>query len=101
MRRSRGSSSSFVFLLILAGVVCLFIGVFYWGLNNLSRQAVQTFGPPGIDLNAIEQMTYSAKLLMNKENLMEPLDPSGQQQPFRWKWASRLIQLPSGCKNWG
>jgi UPF0755 protein len=83
MRRRRRSYSSFLTLLILTGVVCLFIGVlFFWGLNSLSRQAVQTFGPPGIELNAVEQMTYSARLFMNEKNLMEPLDLSGQEQTF-------------------
>lgn len=83
MRRRRRSYSSFLTLLILTGVVCLFIGVlFFWGLNSLSRQAVQTFGPPGIELNGVEQMTYSARLFMNEKNLMEPLDLSGQEQTF-------------------
>ncbi|MGD0003042.1 MAG: endolytic transglycosylase MltG [Anaerolineaceae bacterium] len=81
MRRRRRSFSS-LFLLILSGVVCLFTGAFFWGVNSLSRQAVQTFGPPGIDINAFEQMTYSARLVMNKKNLMEPVDLSGQEQPF-------------------
>jgi len=82
MHRSRSSKASFLILFILAGVVYLFIGVFYWGLNSLSRQAVQTFGSPGIELNSVEQMTYSARLFMNEKNLMEPLDLSGQEQPF-------------------
>ncbi len=82
MHRRRSSISSFLILFILAGVACLFVGVFYWGLNSLSRQAVQTFGSPGIGLNSVEQMTYSARLFMNEKNLMEPLDLSGKEQPF-------------------
>jgi len=82
MHRRRSFNSSYLILFILAGVVCLFIGVLYWGLNSLSRRAVQTFGSPGIELNLVEQMTYSARLFMNEKNLIEPLDLSGKEQPF-------------------
>jgi UPF0755 protein len=82
MHRRHSFNSSYLILFILAGVVCLFIGVLYWGLNSLSRRAVQTFGSPGIELNLVEQMTYSARLFMNEKNLIEPLDLSGQEQPF-------------------
>ena len=67
---------------MLAGVACIFIGVFYWGLNSLSRKAVQTFGSPGIELNTVEQVTYSVRLYLNEKNLVEPVDLAGQAQPF-------------------
>jgi UPF0755 protein len=82
MRKSRRSYSLFVLLLALAGLACLLIGGFYWGLNTLSRQAVQTFGPPGIELNSLDQITYSVRLYLNEKNLVDPVDPSGQEQPF-------------------
>jgi UPF0755 protein len=62
-------------------VACLFIGAFYWWLNSLSRQVVQTFGPPGIELNVVEQVTYSVRLYLNEKNLVEPFDQAGQAQP--------------------
>jgi len=80
--RRRSSNSSFIILIILAGVACLIIGGLYWGVNSLSRKAVQTFGPPGIELNTIEQVTYSARLYFNEKNLIEPVDPTGAKQPF-------------------
>ena len=80
--RTRRSSSSFVFLLILAGLACLAIGGLYWGINSLSRKAVQTFGPPGVELNTVEQVTYSVRLYLNEKNLTEPLDLAGSPQPF-------------------
>ncbi len=78
----RRSYSSFVFLIILAGAACLVIGALYWGVNSLSRQAVQTFGPPGIELNTVEQITYSVRLYLNEKNLMDPADPAGEAQSF-------------------
>jgi UPF0755 protein len=81
-RNRRRSSSSFVFLLILAGAACLVIGGLYWGINSLSRKAVQTFGPPGIELNTVEQVTYSVRLYLNEKNLVEPADLAGSKQPF-------------------
>jgi UPF0755 protein len=81
-RSRRRSSSSFIILVILAGVACLIIGAFYWGINSLSRKAVQTFGPPGIQLNTFEQVTYSVRLYLNEKNLVEPVDSAGQAQPF-------------------
>ena len=82
-RRMRRSYSSFVILLVLAGLACLVIGGFYWGLNSLSRRAIQTFGPPGIELSSFEQVTYSVRLYLNEKNLEDPLDPAGQEQPFK------------------
>ena len=82
MRKSRRSYSLFVLLLVLAGLACLLIGGFYWGLNILSRQAVQTFGPPGIELTSFDQITYSVRLYLNEKNLVEPVDSAGQEQPF-------------------
>jgi UPF0755 protein len=78
----RRSYSSFVFLIILAGAACLVIGALYWGVNSLSRKAVQTFGPPGIELNTVEQITYSVRLYLNEKNLMDPADPAGEAQSF-------------------
>jgi UPF0755 protein len=80
--RRRRSYSSFIILLILAGVACLAIGALYWGINSLSRKAVQTFGPPGIELNPVEQVTYSVRLYLNEKNLIEPVDTAGEVQPF-------------------
>ncbi len=82
MPRRQGSYSSFIILIILAGAACLFIGALYWGVNNLSRKAMQTFGPPGIQLNPVEQITYSVRLYLNEKNLMEPADTAGEAQPF-------------------
>jgi UPF0755 protein len=82
IRNRRRSYSSFVLVIILAGVACLIIGALYWGINSLSRKAVQNFGPPGIELNMVEQITYSARLYLNEKNLVEPVDLAGSPQSF-------------------
>ncbi|MBE3143421.1 MAG: endolytic transglycosylase MltG, partial [Planctomycetes bacterium] len=52
-------------------------------VNYLSRSVVQEIGAPGIELNPLEQMSYSFRLYLNRSNLIEPADPTGQPIPFQ------------------
>jgi UPF0755 protein len=49
----------------------------------LPNRAEAAFGPPSPSLNLVQQTYFSALLLLNKNDLTSPFDPSSEKQPFQ------------------
>jgi UPF0755 protein len=80
-KRSRSNLYGLI-IVVVTGLVCVVIAGSFFGVNNLSRSVVQEMGAPGIELNPLEQISYSFRLYLNRSNLVEPVDPAGEPIPF-------------------
>jgi len=82
---SRPSFFRFILLLLVSGL-CLGVMVLGFTSLYLSERTAISFGPPAAGLSWLEQSYLSAQLLLQADDLLTPLDPSGEPQPF-------LVQL--------
>jgi UPF0755 protein len=74
-----------VFSILIIGVVlliCLATITAWLGLLELSNQAEARFGSASPSLSFLHRLRLSATLLMNQDNLTEPVDAFGVEQPF-------------------
>ncbi len=62
-------------LFVMAGILVLVV-------VGIPSMAAQTYGPAGRNLDAVQVVQYSAKLLWDDGLLTRPRDPSAQAQPF-------------------
>lgn len=76
---------SVVYPLILIGLVvlaCLATITIGLGLLELTNQAETSFGPASQSLNLVQRLRLSASLLLNRDDLTQPSDTLGIEQPF-------------------
>jgi UPF0755 protein len=72
-----------LFVLLLAGAVCLCLSSGYIGLIQIPARAAQLYGPPSAALGPLEKIYLSAQLLSQKSSLTTPLGPSAAPRPFQ------------------
>ena len=68
--------------LTLLIILCLSALLAGW-LLTLPGQAERAFGSPYDEIDPLQRIYLSAALLTQKEDLIHPLDPLGESQPFR------------------
>jgi UPF0755 protein len=81
-RRRRSNRIGLVFLAMMTLICVVGAGLFF-GAYYLSQSVKQEIGASEINLNPIEQLSYSIRLYLNRSNLTEAVDPAGQSIPFR------------------
>jgi UPF0755 protein len=74
-----------VAILALLSLICLGLIAAGWAVNQLPAQALLTFGPPAPGLNAYQRYSLSARLVLNKDQLLTAHNPQGAPQPFEIK----------------
>lgn len=72
-------ASCFLPLVALAIMCAVVVGLFVLGVPG---QAEKLFGPPSPQLSSLQRYRLSAQLLLQKELLLKPADPSGGAQQF-------------------
>ncbi len=71
-----------VFVGLLLVLFCLSgLGVF-WSIQQLPRWAAEQFGQPAPYLTQWDRLTYSVRLLMNRDDLLTPLNATGTERQF-------------------
>ncbi len=78
-------SSPSIFRLLFFAVLllaCLGVAGLAWGMQSLPRAATREFGSASSALSRTERLSYSVRLLFNKENLTQPASSNGSPQPF-------------------
>lgn len=70
-------------LLILGLILCIAAGLIGWLLYRVPLEAEEIFGKPGTNLGTMQRYTYSVQLLLNVNNLLEPLNSAASQVAFR------------------
>ncbi len=68
-----------LFILVLVAIVLAVLALAVIEIPGLARA---DFGPPDPSLSLPDQLLYSARVMMARSDLLEPLDPNGQEQPF-------------------
>ena len=79
--RKPGISRIVVLLLLLLG--CMVVSGAAWELGNLTQQASRDFGPYAPSLPIYDRYYFAARLYLNENSLLKPVDPQGQPQPFK------------------
>ncbi len=70
-----------ILLLLLLG--CMVISGAVWELGSLTQQASRDFGPYSPSLPIYDRYYFAARLYLNENALLKPVDPQGQPQPFK------------------
>jgi UPF0755 protein len=86
IRSSKGKARGPIFgLMLLFLIFCLaVIGVgVAWGLEQITKDAEQKFGPPGPGLSTYNRIYYAYQVLAAEDNLLVPPDPGGGRVNFR------------------
>lgn len=73
----------FFFTLTLVAGLCLAVGLAAWGVSELPGWASSQFGNPNPDLEPLQRLILSAKLLNRLEDLKLPKDPNGAEKTFQ------------------
>ncbi len=64
-------------------LLCLIVIVAIWIGLDLQNRAERAFGPPSPNLAFVQRLNLTARLLLEENDLTEPLDPSGATQVFK------------------
>ncbi len=78
----RRSSPALLFLFLLLAILCVALAAASWFGLGLPQRAADVFGPPSPTLSALQRYTYSAQLLLEKNDLTTPANPQGSEQQF-------------------
>jgi UPF0755 protein len=81
MSKKRTSSSLF-FLLGFTALLCLGSCLLLFGYFELNRQVEAAFGPPSPQLSPLQRLRLSAQLLIQGDQLSEPVDRFGDPVQF-------------------
>lgn len=81
MKRNR--LLSLLFSLSILGGICLGAGSLAWGAWNLPVWAASRFGPASPVLEPTQRIYLSARLLIQSNDLLQPVDPNEQPRPFQ------------------
>lgn len=81
MKRNR--LLSLLFSLAILGGICLGAGLLAWGAWNLPVWAASRFGPASPVLEPTQRIYLSARLLIQSNDLLQPVDPNEQPRPFQ------------------
>lgn len=71
------------FLMFILMMLCLAVAGFVWSLEAVPRWAESEFGQADPQLAPLQRWLYSIQLLMQRDQLLEPLDRNGAEIPFR------------------
>src|SRR5450759_20459 len=82
MRRKRASCLTSL-IVVLFGLLCLVVLAGLWGLEIAPRLSAVDFGPPSPNLDQIQKCLYSVQLLLQKDAVLQPLDPLGSQKTIQ------------------
>ena len=79
-RRKKSLFSASCLLVFL--LFCLSLAGLAWVVNQVPILAEQEFGTPGLRLTPVDRVVYSARLLLARDSLLNPVDPGGEPVRF-------------------
>jgi UPF0755 protein len=79
----RQKRSSTVFLLLFLFLLCLGASAFYFLFISVPQLTLQRFGPPAPSLSFLQRTNYSIQLLVNGNDLVNPVDIPGNEVNFK------------------
>jgi UPF0755 protein len=77
-KKTRLSAGFFVVFLLF----CIGLAGLAWVIDQIPDFVEQDFGRPGAQLNRIDRILYSARLLIARDSLLSPVNPQGEPQRF-------------------
>ncbi len=80
--RNRRLSLNTVLGLVIAIFVCLGSCLVVFTYLEINRRAETTFGLPASNLDLLQRLSYSSQLLLQADQLIQPVDPLGDPDPF-------------------
>jgi len=80
---SKKTIISRVLLLVLIILFCLALSGVVWALTSFPDFALHEFGPANPALSPSQRMVYAFRLFWNRDLLLKPVDPLGDQQEFK------------------
>ena len=80
--RNRRLSLNTVLGLVIAIFVCLGSCLVVFTYLEINRRAETTFGLPASNLDLLQRLSYSSQLLLQADQLVQPVDPLGDPDPF-------------------
>lgn len=82
MTQTKRRTITFTCLLTLI-LLCILAGGAYWVVSSIPGMAEKAFGTPAPHLGYVQRIQYSTQLLLNKDELLTPVNPGGVPVPFR------------------
>ena len=83
MTGKRNSSCLRVVAFLMAISLCLGVIAFLLLLDWIPTRAEATFGPAGSQVRTLERVFYAVRMLLQKDDLLLPVQPNGKAQTFR------------------
>jgi UPF0755 protein len=108
MKRSRSSALSCLLLTVVG--LCLTGALGWITYNQLNQRVIRLFGPPAPNLSLVQRISLSASLLLQADQLTEPLNRFGDEREFQIEmgesissivgrlWEAQLIRDPSSLR---
>ncbi len=100
MKRKRTSCLTSLTIIFL-GLLCILILAGIGALELAPRLAAQEFGPAAPGLDRFQKALNSVQLLLKKDALLTPVDPSGKQIPFDIKMGESVNSIALNLENAG
>ena len=100
MKRRKSSCLTPIFVLML-GFFCVLVLLGFWALDLAPRMAAQDFGPADAGLDRFQKAFNSTQLLLQKDALLTPVDPSGNQKPFEISTGQSVNSIALNLENAG
>ena len=100
MKRRKLSCLTF-FLIISLGSLCVLALAGFWALDQAPKMAAQDFGPAGSGMDRVQKAINSIQLLLKKDALLNPVDPSGNEKPFEITIGQSVNSISLNLENAG
>jgi UPF0755 protein len=85
----------------IAGCMCLVMAAAGAGLLSLPARAAHIFGQPSEQLGELQRYTIAAQLLMQQEDLNQPLQPAAPEQSFRVEQGESTVSITDRLQSGG
>ncbi len=94
MPKQKSSPSILRTLLILVLLLaCVAVAALAWGAQSLPRTAAKEFGTASAQLSPTQRLTYSVRLLLYREDLVQPVAQNGDTQPFEIGLGESVVSI--------
>ncbi len=88
-------------IIISLGLLCVLVLVGVAALDVAPRNAAQDFGPPAPGMDRIQKAINSVQLLLNRNALLTPADPTGDPVSFEIKMGESVNSIALNLENAG
>jgi len=100
MSRSKGFSLRLIIFIFLLCACIAAMGIL-WAVQSIPGAVQRSFGAPGPAIGTWQRLTYGARLLIYRDDLLTPLDPKGKERTVRVELGESVASVAQSLEQQG